>query len=175
MPKLPASASWVIAGTLTLNALAIFPPSPVQAQRDRLNPTEILAAHNAYRRELNLPPLIWSEDLAQSAQEWADHLAEKNIFEHSKSNYGENLWKGTANLSSQTNMVDGWGSEKKNFQPGIFPDVSTTGKWSDVGHYTQIVWKNTTTVGCGLATGGRNDFFVCHYDPPGNYEEERVY
>lgn len=176
MPKLPTSASWVIAGIFTLSALAIVSPSPVQAQRDRVNPTEILAAHNAYRGEVGLRALTWSEDLARSAQEWANHLAENPyLFGHGQSNYGRNLWGGTANRFSQTNMVDHWGSEKQYFVNGPFPNVSTTGDVSDVRNYSQIVWRKTTQVGCGLATGGGIDFFVCHYNPPGNQAGQKVY
>ena len=73
-------------------------------------------------------------------------------------------------------MVQLWGAEKQYFQYGIFPDVSITGNWMDVGHYTQIIWRNTTEVGCGSANGtdGMNRF-VCRYSSPGNYVGLSVY
>jgi hypothetical protein len=37
------------------------------------------------------------------------------------------------------------------------------------GHFTQIVWRASTTLGCGKATGkDGNDYVVCNYDPAGN-------
>src|SRR5581483_2713489 len=109
---------------------------------------EILAAHNRYRSAAGVPPLAWSADLARSAQRWADALSSSLQFKHDPRNHtqGENIWMGTIGMFSLTEMVDGWGGERKNFHDGIFPDVSTTGHWFDVGHYSQMIWKNTTSV-----------------------------
>lgn len=138
----------------------------------------MLASHNRYRTELNLPPLRWSDQLAQNAQGWADELAARGgrRLEHSQgTGEGENLWMGTSGYFSYDDMVTGWGDEKRYFRPGIFPNVSTTGNWADVGHYTQIIWRDTTHVGCALSTAGGNDILVCRYSPPGNYSGRRVY
>jgi len=182
MLKLHQPTSRLLAGAIAVSALVLnaFPLSNVQARSSRVNQTEILNAHNRYRQEIKtkkpLPNLKWSDEVARSAQKWADKLAANNSFEHSDgSPYGENLWQGTANSYSQTQMVDGWGDEKKDFVFGVFPNVSKTGNWADVGHYTQIIWRDTTEVGCGLATGGGNDVLVCQYNPPGNYQDEKPY
>jgi uncharacterized protein YkwD len=137
----------------------------------------LLDAHNQYREEVNVPPLRWSNALAQSAQAWADHLASTDTFSHSDAEgYGENLWMGTTGFYSPGEMVDSWGSEKQYFISGAtFPNVSTTGQWSDVGHYTQMVWRNTTEVGCGLATGNGWDILVCQYSPPGNFTNQKPF
>jgi hypothetical protein len=68
-----------------------------------------------------------------------------------------------------------WGDEKQFFRNGVFPNVSTTGNWIQVGHYTQLVWRDTKEVGGGLATGHGADFLVCNYDPPGNWLGAQVY
>ncbi|HCA95824.1 MAG TPA: hypothetical protein DEP38_14640 [Cyanobacteria bacterium UBA9226] len=178
MFKINSPTSWLLAGTTTISALVLvaLPLANLQAQSSRVKPAEILNAHNKYRTEVNIPGLTWSDEVAKSAQKWADNLAATNSFEHSGTNYGENIWQGTANAYTQTDMVDGWGSEKKDFKYGTFPDVSSTGDWSDVGHYTQIVWKNTKEVGCGLATSqDGNDILVCQYNPPGNYNNQKPY
>lgn len=36
------------------------------------------------------------------------------------------------------------------------------------GHWTQVVWKSTTAVGCGAARCSFGSFVVCRYSPPGN-------
>jgi allophanate hydrolase subunit 1 len=72
-------------------------------------------------------------------------------------------------------MVDNWGSEKQYFiRDGIFPNTCRGG-WQKCGHYTQIIWKNTTEVGCGLARGAQMDYFVCQYNPPGNFQGQKPY
>jgi len=138
---------------------------------------EVLAAHNKYRAELKIPSLVWSEELATHATEWALHLARSGgQLRHSeREGEGENLWRGTAGRFSYTQMINSWGSEKKYFKDGTFPSISTSGNWADVGHYTQIIWRNTTEVGCAKTTSGGYDIFVCRYSPPGNYIYQKVY
>jgi len=137
---------------------------------------EILNAHNKYRSELNIPALRWSDNLAKNAKAWTDRLAsEKKMYHSSRTGEGENLWMGDAGHYSFTKMVDSWGREKKYYKDGTFPDVSTSGSWADVGHYTQIIWRDTTEVGCAKSTGGGKDYFACRYSPPGNYMGQKVY
>lgn len=139
-----------------------------------LNAQEILTVHNRYRTEVGVPLLQWSADLTTSAQQWAEHLAQTNTFQHSGTG-GENLAKGTAGAFSVTQLVELWGNEKQDFINGIFPNVSSTGNWKDVGHYTQMVWRNTTEVGCGIATGNGNDVLVCQYRQAGNVISQQVF
>ncbi|MCJ7444827.1 MAG: CAP family protein [Methanotrichaceae archaeon] len=139
---------------------------------------DILAAHNKYRADLNIAPLMWSDELATHAQSWADHLASLGgtTLEHSpEDTEGENLWLGSASIFNYTAMVDSWGNEKQYFIKGIFPDVSSTKNWKDVGHYTQIIWQNSSQVGCAIASAGGNDILVCRYNPPGNWHHESVF
>ncbi|WP_413175082.1 CAP family protein [Anabaena azotica] len=165
---------------LTTVAFAITASLPQTSQvvaQNRTGITELLNAHNKYRQEVNVPPLKWSNTLANNAQQWANNLASRggNLQHSQNTGEGENLWAGTAGYFSYTQMVDSWGQEKQYFVNGIFPNVSSTGNWYDVGHYTQIIWRNTAAVGCGVARGGGKDILVCRYSPPGNYRGQRVY
>lgn len=139
----------------------------------------VLASHNAERAKLGISPLRWDPALAASAQRWADHLAATGRFEHAPENAkapeGENLWAGTKGYYAPEAMVDAWVREKKYFRPGVFPDNSTTGRVEDVGHYTQLVWRETGEVGCARATSAEEDILVCRYADAGNYIGERPF
>ncbi len=143
------------------------------AQMTPDNIAELLAAHNAYREPLGLVPLQWSDQLAAQAQQWAEHLADIGQLVHSGS--GQNLAMASAGTETLTQLVDLWGGEAQDFVNGNFPDISTTGNWEDVGHYTQIIWRSTRRVGCGGAEENGMDFLVCDYDPPGNVMGEKAY
>ena len=129
----------------------------------------MLAEHARYRRAVGVPDLAWSPELAAGAAPWARSLAARDTLQHAQgTGVGENLWMGTAGAYAWSQMVDGWGAEGRHFRAGVFPDVSDTGSWKDVGHYTQMVWRETRAVGCALATNGRSDVLVCRYGPAGN-------
>ena len=137
----------------------------------------ILQTHNSYRSPLQEPSLVWSADLAKDALAWAQHLASINKGEHDMSirgREGENLWWGTANYFSFTDIVGAWGNEQRSFKYDVYPNC-TTKRSEVVGHYTQIVWKNTQSVGCALAGNGQTDFLVCRYGPAGNIVGEKPY
>lgn len=139
----------------------------------------LLAAHNAARAELGIPPLVWKPELAAEAQRWAEHLARTHDFTHSDgsslSGHGENLWMGSKDAYTPEEMVGSWVKEKRFFRTGRFPDNSTTGNWADVAHYTQVVWRETREIGCAVASNDEQDVLVCHYAEPGNVEGEKAY
>ena len=137
----------------------------------------VLQHHNTYRAALQLPDLQWSAALAADALTWAKHLAQIDRGEHDQDvvgKEGENLWWGTANAFSYGVMVDAWGNEKKMFRYGAFPDCRSN-RTAVVGHYTQVVWRNTQSVGCALVSNGRMDYLVCRYSPPGNVYGQNPY
>jgi hypothetical protein len=151
--------------------------APTQAPMSPMS-SELLSAHNRYREEVGVLPMIWSDTLATHAQQWANYLASIDSLQHSSgTGEGENLWAGyPSHYFTYTQMVDYWGAEKRYFINGVFPYVSTTGNWQDVGHYTQMIWQNTLQCGCGLATSATNwDYLVCRYNPPGNAIGQTVY
>jgi hypothetical protein len=137
----------------------------------------VLQHHNIFRSALRLPPLTWSADLASDALVWAKKLAKINKGQHDpdvRGKEGENIWWGSAGAFSSGFMVDSWASERQDFVYGVFPDCRT-GRSAVVGHYTQMVWKNTLAVGCALVSNGKMDYLVCRYSPPGNIIGEKPY
>lgn len=136
----------------------------------------VLLAHNRERAQMGMRPLRWSARLAGEAQNWADSLARRGTLEHSdgRGDIGENLWMGTAGSYGMDEMMGAFLSEKAHFRPGRFPNVSRTGNWYEVGHYSQVIWPATQEVGCALAQGRGNDVLVCRYWPAGNIEGEQI-
>ena len=75
---------------------------------------------------------------------------------------------GSADYYGLEDLVGFWIKEKRLFKSGLFPKVSYTGRWEDVAHYTQMIWKGTTNVGCALHVEGGRNYLICRYSPPGN-------
>ncbi len=126
---------------------------------------EILDTHNQLRAEVNVPSLSWSSELASTDQDWADELSRRGTFGHSprsgnRSGAGENIAAG----SSVELMLGLWAEEKENY------DLSTGQcKGETCGHYTQMIWQNTTELGCGVAPHRiYGKLMIYNYRPPGN-------
>jgi pathogenesis-related protein 1 len=168
-----------------LLACCLFPALSAQALDFDTN--EMVAAHNRWRKTVGAPPLTYSAKLAASAQKWANHLQHSNHcrMQHSKPDgkYGENLfWASAIEWSdgkreqqkiSPNKVVDDWGSERADYN--YKNNRCTKGKVC--GHYTQLVWKSTTTVGCAVAVckDSREQVWVCQYQPPGNWVGKKPY
>ncbi|KAK5123968.1 hypothetical protein LTR85_002165 [Meristemomyces frigidus] len=129
-----------------------------------------LNSTNYYRAQHQAGGLTWDTTLASYAQAYA----EKCLWQHSGGPYGENLAEG---YDSPALGIDAWANEEKKYNYAK-PKFSES-----TGHYTQLVWKNTTTVGCAAvqcsndASNGANGWYlVCEYTPRGNvagqYREE---
>ena len=159
-------------------AAGLMAPPRAEAAGARSFAHGLLAAHNAERQLYGLPPLAWSGKLAREAQDWARELSGGTALRHSTSEQrggaGENLWAGTKRQYGPEEMIAAFLDERRHFTAGEFPKVSRTGKWKDVGHYTQIIWPETREVGCAIAPGEHWDFLVCRYHPAGNVYGRRV-
>ncbi len=120
-----------------------------------------LASHNRYRSLHQSTSLQWSDTLAESARAYALTCPRG----HSSSGYGENIAWATY-VQKPENVVGRWYGEEPEY------DYERPGFSSGIGHFTQIVWKATTEVGCACrsdCSDGYSDVCVCHYNPPGNY------
>ncbi len=129
-----------------------------------------LAAHNAARERVGTKPLKWSPKLVTVAQQWADHLLYTGAFVHSHNpNFGENLYDIRGGHATPAHVMQAFTGEARdyNYAANVCTGVC--------GHYTQVVWNDTTDVGCAVARGGDREVWVCEYSPPGNWVGKRPY
>lgn len=142
--------------------------------------TTMLGGHNKAREGLGLPPLQWDNDLVASARAYATEMARTGRFAHADQpqgpgRQGENLWTGTREAYRYDEMFGHWLAEQRDYVNMPTPGFSRTGRWQDVAHYSEIVWRKARHVGCAMASNKRNDFLVCRYSPPGNVVGETAY
>jgi uncharacterized protein YkwD len=134
-----------------------------------------LVAHNVWRQQVGVPDLTWSEEAAKVAQDWANHqqsLGCTMAHNPDRGNYGENVYWAMGSTPSPKDVVDAWGSEIVDYDYAT--NSCQPGKVC--GHYTQVVWRDTQKVGCGTASCNDGSiFWVCNYDPPGNYMGQTPY
>lgn len=161
------------------SAREVVPIAPPRSSRPS-DQTEarLLEAHNRERSRAGSPALVWSEELEAESRDWARELIATDRFAHDPSmhGHGENLWGGWGERDfTPEEMVGEWIAKKAQYRPGVFPDVSRTGNWVDVGHYTQVVWSGTTHVGCAIVAGEDRSVLACRYSPPGNIDGRRPF
>lgn len=128
--------------------------------------------NNHMRSKVGVPPLEWSPVLSAAAQQWAEHLAKKGTMMHSNSGgMGENLFYGYGKDFTPNDAIEAWYSEKKQYTYGKFRNGGPV-----VGHYTQLVWRNTEKVGMGMARSRDGKIFiVANYYPAGNWIGQKPY
>jgi len=147
----------------------------------------MVAAHNSIRAAAPsanpaLPPMIWDAALADFAQAYAGtcptgHNPNRTVEGQTA---GENMYfTSRSSPSAPAQVVQSWASEQANYAypantcGGVAYTSATFGcaTCPACGHYTQIVWRTTTKVGCGVGTGCGGSFpqvWVCDYLPAGN-------
>jgi pathogenesis-related protein 1 len=142
----------------------------------------ITQMHNVERRKVGVPDLTWDPALAAIAQAWASKCEDKDapmgLVDHNpnrgvgyQGSVGENIFGSSATASSEQ-AVSSWVAELNSY------DYAKNSCSGVCGHYTQVVWKTTTKVGCaiykcaGLKYGGT---LVCDYSPAGNVNGQRPY
>lgn len=155
----PAAAIWIACLGLTLG-LSL----PAAAQYSGPEQTEMVNAHNNVR--WNVTPIamplltgqVWSATRESAAQTWANQC----VWMHSGTpGVGENLYASTGDPNvrpTPSAAVQNWADEAPFY-------TYSTNSCSGVtcGHYTQMVWRAATQVGCGIAlcSASSNPF-----DPP---------
>jgi uncharacterized protein YkwD len=147
-------------------------PATAQTNRSVALPRKMLAAHNQVRSSVGVTPLNWSPKLAAVAQQWADDLLARGQFRHRpKNQYGENLFEIRGGRAKPAEVVAEWAAEAKDYDAA----TNRCRARAMCGHYTQLVWRNTKEVGCGVSQRRGRQVWVCNYDPPGNWVGERPF
>ncbi|MCI5142669.1 MAG: SCP-like extracellular [Candidatus Electrothrix sp. ATG1] len=171
----------VLVGASVLSLFLTVTQQEPLAQQNAVDPQAMTAAHNALRSQLGVPGLKWSGQLANAAQDWANQLAQTSCrLRQSSSGYGENLyWAGPKTYSngikkiqeiSGQDVVNTWIYEGKTYS---YPSNSCKG---ECGNYTQVIWRDTTEVGCGMALcSDKAQIWVCNYSPAGNVIGRKPY
>ncbi|KAI1289719.1 Golgi-associated plant pathogenesis-related protein 1 [Halotydeus destructor] len=124
-----------------------------------------LQAHNKYRKTHGSPALTIDQGLVTYATKRARTMASTCKFEHDAQGRGENLYKySSQNAVDGATPVAGWYNEIKVY------NYAKPGFSMATGHFTQVVWKATTKVGCGQASSKCGTFVCCNYLPAGNMQ-----
>lgn len=138
----------------------------------------IVDEHNRVRRAVKYPAknmreLSWDEEIAKTAQHWAEncrigHDRGYKRYAYGRFSVGQNLSWGSYKMTWLEAMRL-WSNEEKDFRYGGSNSLSA------VGHYTQMVWAETAKIGCGYAQCGGTHYYVCNYGPAGNLNINRPY
>lgn len=143
------------------------PPAPVAGTSSGDVPAlfkSLLDFHNSKRALHSAGPLTWSPQLAVQSQ---SHVNQCQFVHSGTVGCGENMAETSSmSVSAAGNM---WYNEASLF------DYNNGGFSSATGHFTQMVWKGTTKIGCAMATcpgqtyGAPNwSFVTCQYQAQGN-------
>ncbi|MBT8492607.1 MAG: hypothetical protein KJO07_06070 [Deltaproteobacteria bacterium] len=132
--------------------------------------------HNQARAEVGVGPLTWDDQLEDYARAWAEQCVDNGgiagLIDHNPSTpYGENI-AGGSTLRAVEQLFAQWYDEKADYD-------YASGSCSGIcGHYTQIVWANSSKVGCARYDCPGLQYrhgLVCSYDPPGNFNGQKPY
>lgn len=119
----------------------------------------------------------WSTTVAAVASAYANNC----VYAHSNNpSYGENIYAAAGFTPTAQNVVTSWASEAADYTYS----TNTCAAGKACGHYTQVVWRDSTKIGCAIkacSTGSPFQgvtnwtFAICNYDGPGNYTGQKPY
>lgn len=167
-------------------------PEPVQEPAKSTAPApatpstyqeHVVYHHNIHRQNHSVPDVQWDDDLCASARVVAESCVYAHNTQANGGGYGQNIAAGVDGNNVSSVISDLFYNAEEPLFANMYgmhdPDMTEFERW---GHFTQIVWKDTTHVACytshcpgGLANTGGNVspyFTVCNYKGPGNYASE---
>ena len=180
-PRLPRLLPLV----LTLLGSQLQLPRPAAAGAGAIDAGQVVGLVNEHRCLHGAPPATWDAPMLADAQAWADTMLRTGVFAHSGTLLGESLamlvrgqesaFDATASANAS---VDLWYAEVASY------DFATAGPiagrtFADIGHFTQLVWVQSTRFAIAVASGSAPDsagstraYVVGRFAPPGNYLDQ---
>ena len=111
-----------------------YPPNgnqydpPSQSRSPASMAQAMLDAHSAIRARVGVPPHVWSDQLAQVAQDWAIHLIATGALSHRPNNrYGENIYAIAGGHATPAEVVDLWAKEARGYDIVTIPAPACAG------------------------------------------------
>ncbi|KAJ5291701.1 PR-1-like protein [Penicillium angulare] len=135
---------------------------------------KVIYSHNIHRMNHSVPNLLWNKTLADAAYSWGARCQFRHNTSLLRGGYGQNLAASSPTASISIHISDYWyNNEMKIFAPYYgWPNPGE----SSSGHFSQIVWKDTASVGCATVNCRYSNlgmwYTVCNYYPPGNWGGE---
>ncbi|TVY30668.1 putative pathogenesis-related protein [Lachnellula hyalina] len=184
-----AAASSVVTPSSVAVVASSSAAAPVASATDYSSTA--LFNHNQHRANHSASDVTWNATLAG----FAATSAAKCIFKHDNDGYGQNIaaWGASNGVPSDSSAVANAITEAwYNGEVGDFPfnvadiTLDTSGLYNghDILHFSQVVWKDTVSVGCASATCGPDTvlgqasydsvYTVCNYYPAGNVGGEYI-
>lgn len=170
---------FIITGTLSTSC----DNDAVEGQYDEEPESEVNEAldfHNKVRADVDVDELIWDNELAEYAQEWAEYLVNeydgqlkhRSTLNMNNKGFGENIYKSSSSTATALDASKAWYSEIEYYND----EAISSENYQKIGHYTQMVWQNTTKIGMGKAkTSTGAIIIVANYDPHGNVIGQKPY
>ncbi|ODQ82028.1 hypothetical protein BABINDRAFT_160237 [Babjeviella inositovora NRRL Y-12698] len=150
-----------VTGSISITAVA---STPIAVYHDT-----ILKTHNQYRGVHQVESLLWSQALATYAQSKADRYDCSGKLAHSGGPYGENLAYGY----SVKGAINAWYNEGSDYayynETASSDGITDEDIFKKYGHFTQLLWKGSGELGCGIKTCiNLGVYLICSYGPQGN-------
>ena len=139
----------------------------------------LLNEHNKYRKMHGVPNLVLDNKLINFATAYAESLAKNandnylipsGLYYEGDEKLGENLFqcnKRTCKMENFTQPLDVWYKEKQYY------NFNTNRGEKGTSNFTQMIWKSTKKLGCGVGQKTENSYkVVCYYLPKGNIADK---
>ncbi|WVZ61774.1 hypothetical protein U9M48_011594 [Paspalum notatum var. saurae] len=143
------AACLALAFAMAAAAMVVQPCAAQNSLKD-----EFVSLHNAARAQVGVGSVSWDNKVAAYAQSYADARKSDCALQHSTGPYGENIYKAWgSSAGTASDAVGSWVAEKKYYHHNT--NTCDKGQWGCL-HYTQVVWRASTTIGCARV--------VCDYN-----------